>query len=77
MTNLVGLCGSLRHASLNRKLLNEAVKLYRPDEYEEVDISLPLFDEDDWRTSIHPLLLYVPYLAGNAFPLLYEENLNL
>ena len=52
MTNLVGLCGSLRHASLNRKLLNEAVRLYRPDEYEEVDLSLPLFDEDMETTGI-------------------------
>ena len=52
MTNLVGICGSLRHASLNRKLLNEAVKLNQPDEYEEVDISLPLFDEDMETTGI-------------------------
>ena len=46
MTNLFALCGSLRHASLNRKLLNKAIRLYRPDEYKEVDISRPLFDED-------------------------------
>ena len=52
MTNLVGLRGSLRHSSLNRKLLNEAVRLYRPDEYEEVDLSLPLFDEDMETTGI-------------------------
>ncbi len=46
MTKLVGLCGSLRKNSVNRKLLNEAVRLYGICEYEELSLTLPLYNGD-------------------------------
>ncbi len=43
---LVGLCGSLRAGSVNKMLLNEAVKRFGSAEYTEVDIRFPLYDGD-------------------------------
>lgn len=45
MTQLLGLCGSLRAASLNRKLLHEAARLYGA-ELTFADLRLPLYDGD-------------------------------
>ena len=47
MTNkrLVGLCGSLRRASLNRKLMLEAAALW-PGDFAEGGLRLPLYDGD-------------------------------
>ena len=42
MTKLFGLCGALRKNSLNRQLLNEAMRLYDICEYEELSLALPL-----------------------------------
>lgn len=42
---LVGLCGSLRKESANRKLMRDAARLYGGD-FVEADIRFPLFDED-------------------------------
>jgi chromate reductase len=43
---LFGLCGSLRRAASNRKLLNEAARLFGPAQYGEGDLNLPLYDGD-------------------------------
>ncbi|SNS40149.1 NADPH-dependent FMN reductase [Antarctobacter heliothermus] len=43
---LVGLCGSLRAESSNRKLMFEAARLFAPDAFTELDLRFPLFDED-------------------------------
>jgi chromate reductase, NAD(P)H dehydrogenase (quinone) len=44
--HLLGLCGALRAASTNRLLLAEARRLYAPDQWEEGDLRLPLYDGD-------------------------------
>ena len=46
MSNIVGLCGSLRKGSFNRKLLNEAVRLYGRCDYAEILLDLPLYNGD-------------------------------
>lgn len=46
MSQLLGLCGSLRAASLNRKLLLEAARSYAPETFAEADLRLPLYDGD-------------------------------
>lgn len=46
MTHLVGLCGALRQASTNRKLMHEAVRLYAPTRFSEGDLDLPLYNGD-------------------------------
>lgn len=43
---LLGICGSLRAGSYNRKLMREAVRIYDPADYIEADLRLPLYDGD-------------------------------
>lgn len=43
---LLGISGSLRQGSFNRKLVREAARLFQPAEFIEADLRLPLFDED-------------------------------
>lgn len=43
---LVGLCGSLRRDSYNRKLLHAAAEAFGPEDFAEGDLNLPLFNED-------------------------------
>ncbi len=43
---LLGICGSLRAASLNRKLMLEARRLFDPAEFIEANLRLPLYDGD-------------------------------
>lgn len=43
---LLGICGSLRRESWNRKLLQEAARHFGPAQYFEADLRVPLFDED-------------------------------
>jgi chromate reductase len=43
---LLGICGSLRAGSSNRKLLMEGARLFGPDRFEEGDLRLPLYDGD-------------------------------
>lgn len=43
---LLGLCGSLRRASLNRKLMLEAAAAFGPARFVEGDLRLPLYDGD-------------------------------
>ena len=43
---LLGICGSLRAGSYNRKLMREAARLYDPAEFVEADLRLPLYDGD-------------------------------
>ena len=43
---LLGLCGALRSGSTNRKLLEEAARIFGPCSYEEADLRLPLYDGD-------------------------------
>jgi chromate reductase len=46
MTTLLGLCGSLRAGSLNRKLMLESARLFTPDSFVQGDLRLPLYDGD-------------------------------
>lgn len=43
---LVGLCGSLRAESWNRKLMQEAARHFGEADFHEADLRFPLFDED-------------------------------
>ena len=43
---LLGIAGSLRRESTNRKLLHEAKRLYGPCDFSQADIRLPLYDGD-------------------------------
>ncbi|MBF9046022.1 NADPH-dependent FMN reductase [Rhodobacterales bacterium LSUCC0031] len=43
---LVGMCGSLRAASWNRKLMLEAARLFGPAEFIDANLRLPLYDGD-------------------------------
>ena len=43
---LLGVCGSLRKGSYNRKLMFEAARVFGDAEYREADLNLPLFNED-------------------------------
>lgn len=45
-TTLLGICGSLRAASFNRMLLNDAVRHFAPDSYADANLRLPLYDGD-------------------------------
>ena len=44
--NFLGISGSLRKASYNRKLVLEAGRLFCPLKLTEADINLPLYDGD-------------------------------
>ena len=46
MTTLLGLCGALRAASTNRKLMLEAVRHFDPETFVDGDLRLPLYDGD-------------------------------
>jgi chromate reductase, NAD(P)H dehydrogenase (quinone) len=46
MTRLLGICGSLRRDSLNRRLLAEAARMMAADDYREADLVMPLFNEE-------------------------------
>ena len=43
---LLGICGSLRAASTNRKLMLEAARVFAPDTFVDGDIRFPLYDGD-------------------------------
>lgn len=43
---LVGLCGSLRSESTNRKLMQEAARLFGPATFSDIDLRFPLYDGD-------------------------------
>ncbi|WP_212523756.1 NAD(P)H-dependent oxidoreductase [Actibacterium sp. MT2.3-13A] len=43
---LLGICGSLRAGSCNRKLMREAARLFDPAAFAEADLRLPLYDGD-------------------------------
>lgn len=43
---LLGLCGSLRGGSANRKLLRQAVAIFDPASFHEGNLRLPLYDGD-------------------------------
>lgn len=43
---LVGLCGSLRAESFNRKLMMAAVQAFDPADFIDGNLRIPLFDED-------------------------------
>ncbi len=47
---VLGISGSLRKASVNTKLLLQAVDLFGPAEFTMADIRLPLFDDDIQQT---------------------------
>jgi len=43
---LLGICGSLRSGSYNRKLMHAACKAFAPSRFVEADLRLPLYDGD-------------------------------
>ncbi len=43
---LLGICGSLRAASWNRKLMLEAARIFDPAEFVDGNLRLPLYDGD-------------------------------
>jgi chromate reductase len=43
---LLGICGSLRSGSFNRKLMHEAARVFEPAEFVDGDLRLPLYDGD-------------------------------
>ena len=43
---LLGICGSLRGASWNRKLMHEAARLFDPAVFIDANLRLPLYDGD-------------------------------
>ncbi len=43
---LLGISGSLRAGSYNRKLMREAARIYDPSTFVEADLRLPLYDGD-------------------------------
>ena len=43
---LLGICGSLRAGSFNRKLMLEAKRLFDPAEFTDANLRLPLYDGD-------------------------------
>lgn len=43
---LLGICGSLRAASWNRKLMLEAARVFDPAEFVDANLRLPLYDGD-------------------------------
>ena len=43
---LLGICGSLRAASWNRKLMHEAARLFDPAVFIDANLRLPLYDGD-------------------------------
>jgi len=43
---LLGICGSLRKGSFNRKLMLEAARLFDPAEFVDANLRLPLYDGD-------------------------------
>ncbi len=45
-TTLLGISGSLRAASVNRRLIREAAVFFAPDQFIEADLRLPLYDGD-------------------------------
>lgn len=51
---LLGICGSLRAASWNRKLMLEAARLFDPAEFTEANLRLPLYDGDLEALGIPP-----------------------
>jgi len=63
---LLGLCGSLRAASLNRKLMHEAARRFGPAEFTEGDLRLPLYDGDleDAHGIPAPVQALVDAIAG-------------
>lgn len=44
---LLGISGSLRKEATNRKLVNEACRIFDPEHCSIADLNLPLFDGDD------------------------------
>jgi chromate reductase len=52
---LLGLCGSLRAGSQNRKLMHEAARRFGPAEFSVGDLRLPLYDGDlEERAGVPP-----------------------
>ncbi len=64
---LLGLCGSLRKASTNRMLMNEAARIFGPARFEEGDIDFPLYNEDIQKGAGIPASVQaVPHMIASA-----------
>ncbi|MGL4413263.1 NADPH-dependent FMN reductase [Roseinatronobacter monicus] len=63
---LVGLCGSLRKESWNRKLMHAAKEAFGPAEFAEGNLRLPLFDEDLEAQGIPAEVTQLKDLIANA-----------
>lgn len=63
---LVGLCGSLRKESWNRKLMHAAKEAFGPAAFAEGNLRLPLFDEDLEAQGIPAEVTQLKDLIANA-----------
>ena len=63
---LVGICGSLRKASWNRKLLGAARDAFGPSDFAEGNLRLPLFDEDLEAQGVPPEVTDLKTLIAEA-----------
>jgi len=66
---LLGISGSLRHASFNRKLIREAARLMPVSVFTEADLNMPLYDGDLEKASGLPdtvTVLVEQILASDA-----------
>jgi chromate reductase len=64
---LVGLCGSLRRDSLNRKLMMEGVRAFGPCHFTEGNLRLPLYDGDlEAEQGVPPEVQDLSDLIGGA-----------
>jgi chromate reductase len=63
---LVGICGSLRQESWNRKLLHAAKAAFGPAEYAEGNLRLPLYDGDLEAQGIPPEVSTLKALIAGA-----------
>jgi len=63
---LLGICGSLRKQSWNRKLMLEAARIFDPAEFVDANLRLPLYDGDLEAEGIPPEVQLLADQIGSA-----------